>query len=134
MGKIVFKYCNFGICVYTCYSKLTCVIHVPCKSATCTHQFNWLFIHVFVCVLIFYTFPFRQVNVGPMALPTGDRQQCHPNVGQNVKVDTKEISHYQIVTFIFLGVMFTHQYGRGWACCSQSSSDQGCVLGLVRGS
>ena len=52
---------------------------------------------MFLYVLIFYTFPFRQLNAGPMTLPTGDRQQCHPNVGQYVKVDTKVISYYQIM-------------------------------------
>ena len=57
---------------------------------------------VCVCMLIFYTFPFRQLNAGPMALPTGDRQQCHPNVGQHVKVDTKVISHYKIMTLILI--------------------------------
>ena len=31
------------------------------------------FYRCFVYVLIFYTFPFRQLNAGPMALPTGDR-------------------------------------------------------------
>ena len=60
------------------------------------------FLDVFVCVLIFYTCPFRQINAGPMALPTGDRQQSHPNVGQYVKVDTKVISHYKIMTLILI--------------------------------
>ena len=50
----------------------------------------------------FYTFPFIQLNAGPMTLPTGDRWQCHLNVGQYVKVDTKVISHYQIVTLILI--------------------------------
>ena len=52
----MFKCCNSGICVYTCYSIFTCVIHVSCKSAMCIHQFYCFFIHVFVCVLIFTCF------------------------------------------------------------------------------
>ena len=56
-----------------------------------------VFIDVFVCMVIFYTLSFRQLKAGPMALPIGDRQQCHPNVGQYVKVDTKVMPHHQIV-------------------------------------
>ena len=43
-----------------------------------------LFIHVFIFVLIFYRFPFRQPNAWPVVLPTSDKWQCHPNVGQHV--------------------------------------------------
>ena len=71
MGKIVLEYCNSDICVYTCYSILTHVVHVPGKIATCIHWFCWFFKDIFVCVLIFYIFPFRQLNAGPMALPIG---------------------------------------------------------------
>ena len=83
--KIVFKCCHSGIYICTCCSILTCVIHVSCNSATCIHQFNWFVIYVFVCVLIFYMFPFRQLNAGSMTLPTSDRWQCYPNEGQHVK-------------------------------------------------
>ena len=65
-------------------------------------NFIVFFIDVFVCVLIIYTFSFRQLNAGPIALPTGDRWQCHPDVGQYVKVDTKVISLYQIMTLILI--------------------------------
>ena len=87
--------------MYTRYSIITCVIYVPGKHATYIHKF-YCFIYVFVCVLIVYTFPFRQLNAGPMALSTGDRWQCHPNVGQPLKVDTKVISNYHIMTFILI--------------------------------
>ena len=59
------------------------------------------FIHFCMCV-DFHTFLFRKLNAVPMALPTGGRQQCHPNVGQHVKVGTKVISHYQIMTLILI--------------------------------
>ena len=101
MGKMVFIYCNSGICVYTCYSILTCVMHVSCKVQHAYINFIG-FYNVFVCMLIFQTFSFRQLNAGPMALLIGDRWQCHPNVGQYVKVDIKVISHYQIVTLILI--------------------------------
>ena len=54
------------------------------------------------CMCVFYAFPFTQLNAGPMALPTGDRQQCHPNVGQDVKMDTKLISHNQIMNLFLI--------------------------------
>ena len=59
-------------------------------------------------MLNFYSFSFRHLNTGPMALPIGDKQQCHPNVGHYVKVDTKIISHYKTMSLIliFLEVMF----------------------------
>ena len=122
--------------MYAYFSTLTCVIHVSCKGATCIHQFYCFFIDVFVYMLIFYTFSFMQCNAGPMALPTDDRWQCHPNGGHYVKVDTKVIPHYQIVTLILIlqGWCFIHQYCRRYACCSLSTSDQGCILGLIRGS
>ena len=59
-------------------------------------------IDVFVCVLIFYTFLFGQLNAGPMAVPKGDRWQCLPNACQYVKMDTKVISHYQIMILILI--------------------------------
>ena len=61
-----------------------------------------VFIDVFCMYVDFNTFPFRQLNSGPLALPADDRQQCHPNVGQYVKVDTKVISHYQINSLILI--------------------------------
>ena len=66
------------------------------------HQFNCFFIDVFVVMLIFYSFSFRQLNAGSMALPTGDRQYCHPNVEQYVKVDTKVTYHYQTMSLVLI--------------------------------
>ena len=48
----------------------------------------------------FYSFSFMHLNAGPMALPTDDKQQCYPYVGQYVKVDTKVIPQYQIISLV----------------------------------
>ena len=55
----------------------------------------------------FYLISFRHFNAGPMALPTDDMQQCHPYVGQYMKVDTEviPISNYTF-SFHLLGVIF----------------------------
>ena len=65
-------------------------------------NFYWFFIDVSVCMLIFYSFSFRHLNAGTMALPTGDRWKCHHYVGQYGKVDTKVILHYQIMTIVLI--------------------------------
>ena len=41
-----------------------------------------VFIDVFCMYVDFYFLSFRHFNTGPMTLPTDDRQQCHPFVGQ----------------------------------------------------
>ena len=50
----------------------------------------------------FYSFSFRHFNAGPMALPTDDKQQCHPYMGQYVKVNTEVITKYQIIPLVFI--------------------------------
>ena len=61
-----------------------------------------VFFIVFLYVHCFYSFWFRPLNAGPMALPTDDRQQCHPYVGQYVKVDTAVIPQYQITPLVLI--------------------------------
>ena len=68
------------------------------------------FIVFYRCFLMHVDFDllsFRYFNAGPMALPTDDNQQCHPYVGQYMKVET-EIIPIPNYTFIFnlLGMMF----------------------------
>ena len=53
-------------------------------------------------MLIFTHFSFRHLNAGPMTLPVQDKQQCHPYVGQYVKVDTQVIPHYQIISLVLI--------------------------------
>ena len=50
-----------------------------------------VFIDVFCMYVDFYFLSFRHFNTGPMALPTDVMWQCHPYVGQCMKVDTKVI-------------------------------------------
>ena len=55
----------------------------------------------------FYFLSFKHFNTGPMTLPTDVMQQCHPYVGQYIKVDTKVIPHTKLhLNFNLLGVMF----------------------------
>ena len=56
----------------------------------------------FVCMLIFTHLSFRHLNAGPMTLPINDMWQCHPYVGQYVKMDTEVIPQYQIISFILI--------------------------------
>ena len=65
----------------------------------------WFFIDVFCMYVDFYSFSFRHLNAGPMALASNDKWQCHPYVGQYVKVDTEVIPQYQIIplVLIFMG-------------------------------
>ena len=57
---------------------------------------------VFCMYVDFYSFSFRHLNAGPMALPIDGKQQCHPYVGQYVKVDKKVIPQYQIIPLILI--------------------------------
>ena len=51
----------------------------------------------------FYSSSFRHFNAGPMALPTDNKWQCHPYMGQCVKVDTgKVIPQYQIIPLVLI--------------------------------
>ena len=54
------------------------------------------FIDVLCMYVDFYLLPFRHFNAGPMALPTDDMWQCHPYVGQYMKVDTEVIPHTKL--------------------------------------
>ena len=45
------------------------------------------FYRCFCMYVDFSLLSFRHFNAGPMALPTDDMQQCHPYVGQYMKVD-----------------------------------------------
>ena len=67
-----------------------------------------VFLYFFCIFVDFYLLSFRHFNAGPMVLPTDDMQQCHPYVGQYMKVDTEVIPPYQIIplVLIFLGMMF----------------------------
>ena len=47
-----------------------------------------VFIDVFCTYVDFYFLSFRHFNTGSMTLPTDDMQQCHPFVGQEMKVNT----------------------------------------------
>ena len=75
-------------------------MHVSGKGATCIYHFCWVFIDVFCMYVDFYSFSFRHLNAGPMALPTDVKQQCHPYVSQYVKVDKKVIAQYQIMSLV----------------------------------
>ena len=72
MGKIVFKYCTFQ------------------------YLYILVFIDAFCMYVDFYLLSFRHFNPGPMALPTDDMQQCHPYVGQYMKVGTEVIPHTKL--------------------------------------
>ena len=56
----------------------------------------------------FYFLSFRHFNAGPMTLPTDVMQQCHPYVGQYMKVNTKVIpiplhtKQYQIILLFLI--------------------------------
>ena len=73
----------------------------------------------------FYSFSFRHLNAWPMALPTDDKWQCHPYLGQYVKIDAEVIPQYQIISLvlILLGVMFYIQCASGCAWYNQSASN-----------
>ena len=53
--------------------------------------FIGFFIYVFCMYVGFYSFSSRHLNAGSMVLPTDDKWQCYPYVGQYVKVDTEVI-------------------------------------------
>ena len=55
-----------------------------------------VFKDVFCMYVDFYLLSFRHFNAGPMALSTDDMQQCHPYVGQYMKVDTEVILHTKL--------------------------------------
>ena len=93
MGKLCLNTANSSIFVYTCCAILTCIIHVFGKDATCIQSFYWFFIDVFCVYVDFYFLSFRHFNTEPMTLPTDDMWQCHPYVGQCMKVGTKVIPH-----------------------------------------
>ena len=57
------------------------------------------FIDVFCMDVDFSFLSFRHFNTGPMTLPTDDMQQCHPYVGQCMKVDTKVIPHTKLYLY-----------------------------------
>ena len=54
------------------------------------------FYRCFCIYVAFYLLSFRHFNTGPMALPTDDMWQCHPYVGQKMKVDMKVIPHTKL--------------------------------------
>ena len=98
-GKLCLNAVNSSICVYIC-SILACVIHVSGKGATCMHHLYWVFID-FLCMYVdFYSFSFRHLNAGPMALPTDDKHQCHPYDCLYVKVDKEIIPKYQMISLV----------------------------------
>ena len=47
----------------------------------------------------FYFLSFRHFNTGPMTLPMDVMQQCHPYVGQCMKMDTKVIPHTKLYLY-----------------------------------
>ena len=57
------------------------------------------FISVFCIYVGCHFLSFRHFNTGPMTLPTDDMQQCHPYVGQCMKVDTKVIPHTKLYLY-----------------------------------
>ena len=62
---------------------------------------------MFLYVCWFHLLSVRHFNAGPMTLPADDMQQCHPYVGQHMKVDTEVIPKPNYTfTFNLLGVMF----------------------------
>ena len=54
------------------------------------------FYKCFCMYVDFYLLSFRHFNAGPIALPTDDIWQCHPCVGQNMKVDTEVIPYTKL--------------------------------------
>ena len=80
--------------VCTCCFILACVVNVSCKNAAFIHQ---LFMYVDSLIVS----PFRQPNVGHMALPSGTKWQCHNTFGPVCMVDMKVILHHLFVTFVF---------------------------------
>ena len=84
---------NSSVCVYTCCSILTCVIPVFGKDV---YIHFIVFIDVFGMYVDLYLLSFRHFNAGPMALPIDDMWQCHPYVGQYMKVATELIPYTKL--------------------------------------
>ena len=63
---------------------------------------NFIAFYTYLCVYVdsLHVFPFRQPTVGHMAVPSGDKWQCHNTCGPTCMVDIKVIPHYLFMTFI----------------------------------
>ena len=55
-----------------------------------------VFYRCFCMHVDFYLLSFRHFNAGSMTLPTDDMWQCHPYVGQHMKVDIEVICHTKL--------------------------------------